>query len=469
MNGENRIRGNPRRLMKLTMAGVVLAACLFALLATAGTSDSSVCAAASESSASADVSADASADATAQSEESDGLDAAREAYAQTTPMASGSCVECHTDIDMLEASLSSDDLSAYTYLVSDEYVSSVHGQLGCTFCHGGNADETDAAKAMEGIQTDPSADAGVTVCGQCHSDVTDVYKTSLHYTTAGLSAKYLVRTSVAGQALGERLYADNWQQNACMDCHQSCAMCHVTQATEDQAGHDFMLSDNNEDAQQSCLAYCHSGGLGTCFPNTDLHGPSGLNMSCMDCHNVSEIHGDGTYRTTMIHSGIVTTECEDCHDPSTLTGEWHSETHLEKDTCWACHSGEYRTCSNCHSWVNLEEGDSPLGGATESFGVTLGMDEEVGKITTLAIAPVGPEMFQDGGIDYVDMELLNTTNAIYPAQFHSTIVPELNQEFCDTCHGEGTYLITEDQLLFPDYESGYLVDPLPEVNIEDYL
>lgn len=30
------------------------------------------------------------------------------------------------------------------------------------------------------------------------------------------------------------------------------------------------------------------------------------------------------------------------------------------------------------------------------------MDEAAGKITTLAIAPVGPEMFQDGGIEYVD-------------------------------------------------------------------
>ena len=58
--------------------------------------------------------------------------------------------------------------------------------------------------------------------------------------------------------------------------------------------------------------------------------------------------------------------------------------------------------ADCHSWPNLEESDSPLGGATESFGVTLGVDEAAGKITTLAIAPVGPEMFQDGGIEYVD-------------------------------------------------------------------
>lgn len=400
--------------------------------------------------------------------QADGLEGARAAYAEATPEASGTCAECHLDIEKLEASCP-EGLNAADYLVSESYATSTHGQLGCTFCHGGNAEAQDAAEAMEGMLADPSADAGVTVCGQCHSDVTDVYKTSLHYTTAGLSAKYLVRCSVAQQALGTRLYADNWQQDSCMDCHQSCAMCHVTEAKDNEPGHDFMLSDNNEDAQQSCLAYCHSGGLGTCFPNTDLHGPSGLDMSCMDCHNVTEIHGDGVYRATMIHSGIVTTECEDCHDPEQLTGEWHSATHLEKDTCWACHSGPYRTCANCHSWTNLEEGDSPLGGATESFGVTLGMDEIAGKITTLAIAPVGPEMFQDGGIEYVAMDLLNTTSAIYPAQFHSTIVPELNQEFCDTCHGEGTYLVTEDQLLFPDYESCFLVDPLPEVVIDDYL
>ena len=401
-------------------------------------------------------------------DDNDSLQAAREAYSQVTPTASGTCVACHTDINMLEASLSSSDLEASTYLVSDTYVTSTHGQLGCTFCHGGNADASDASEAMEGILADPSVDAGVTVCGQCHKDVTDVYKTSLHYTTAGLSAKYLVRTSLAADSLGTCLYNDNWQQNSCMDCHQSCAMCHVTQASEGKAGHDFMLSDNNEDAQQSCLAYCHSGGLGTCFPNTDVHYKAG--MSCMDCHNVTEIHGDGIYRTTMIHSGIVTTECQDCHTEDSLEGEWHSAEHLSKATCWSCHSGEYRTCANCHSWTpGGKDTDSPLAGAEESFGVTLGTDQQTGQITTLAIAPVGSEMFQDGGIDWVDMDLLNTTSAIYPAMFHATIVPKVNQEFCNECHGEGTYLITEDQLLFPDYESGFLTDPLPAVDVNDYI
>lgn len=403
-----------------------------------------------------------------EAQEEASLEAAREAYTQATPQASGTCVTCHTDLDMLKASLSDESLDASSYLVSEEYVLSTHGQLGCTYCHGGDADAADAAQAMEGIVADPSADAGVTVCGTCHEDVTDVYKTSLHYTTAGLSCTYLVRTAVASDALGTDLYNDNWQQNSCADCHQSCALCHVTQASEDKPGHDFMLSDNNEDAQQSCLAYCHSGGLGTCFPNTDLHGPTGLDMSCMDCHNVNEVHGDGTYRTTMIHSGIVTTECEDCHSTDELTGEWHSEEHLAGATCWSCHSGAYRTCSNCHSWTP-DENSSPLAGADESFGVTLGMDEAVGKITTLAIAPVGSEMFQDGGVESVDIELLNTHSAIYPAQFHSTIVPEVNQAFCNECHGEGTYLITEDQLLFPDFESGFLVDPLPEVDVNDYV
>lgn len=139
--------------------------------------------------------------ATSMQNDDDNLQAAREAYSQVTPKASGTCVTCHTNIDMLEASLSSSDLEASTYLVSDTYVTSTHGQLGCTFCHGGNADASDASEAMEGILADPSVDAGVTVCGQCHKDVTDVYKTSLHYTTAGLSAKYLVRTSLAADSL----------------------------------------------------------------------------------------------------------------------------------------------------------------------------------------------------------------------------------------------------------------------------
>ncbi len=44
----------------------------------------------------------------------------------------------------------------------------------------------------------------------------------------------------------------------------------------------------------------------------------------------------------------------------------------------------------------------------------------------------------------------------------------MSQELCDRCHGEGTALITADDLQYPDYESDQAVDPLPAVDVEDY-
>ena len=64
---------------------------------------------------------------------------------------------------------------------------------------------------------------------------------------------------------------------------------------------------------------------------------------------------------------------------------------------------------------------------------------------------------------------MNNHSTWYNGQPHSVILPEVTQEFCDRCHGEGTDLLTEDDLQFPDYEEQQIVKDLPEVNVEDYI
>ena len=114
------------------------------------------------------------------------LAAAVEAYSKAVPQENGTCYTCHTDEAMLEASLSDPDDAVSKYLVDPDYVTTTHGLLGCTYCHGGHPGETDASKAMADMNSRPTSDGGVSVCGTCHTQVVENYATSLHNTTKGL-------------------------------------------------------------------------------------------------------------------------------------------------------------------------------------------------------------------------------------------------------------------------------------------
>lgn len=405
----------------------------------------------------------------------DDLAAAREAYAKATPQASGTCYECHANEDLLRASLSDKDDDASKYLVDESFVTSTHGMLGCTYCHGGHSDETDARAAMAGMNATPTADGGQAVCGRCHQGVVDTFKTSLHFNTTGIKNAWDARLAPSEEALGTDLSAQYYHHDgydgACIDCHATCGECHVRSAKDAidpdaglTRGHNFVDLTDNADITYTCLS-CHAGSIAGCFTDYDVHGPSGANMNCMDCHNIGEIHGDGTSYQTMSHSGAITTECTDCHDASSLSGEWHSDTHLAKNECWACHTSTYRTCTSCHGWAAETRGDVPIEMSEQCF---LGYDAADGKITTLAKAPVDEGMLGDVSDLALDDDLLNTGSTWYPAFTHGVIVPQPDQDFCDRCHGAGTALLGEDDLQYPDWEEGQVVGSLPEVRASDY-
>ncbi|MDQ7850886.1 MAG: hypothetical protein QN152_01280 [Armatimonadota bacterium] len=61
----------------------------------------------------------------------------------------------------------------------------MHGQLGCTACHGGRPEAADAATAHQGMVGRPSEDP-LKACGSCHPDITATFTRSLHFTTRGL-------------------------------------------------------------------------------------------------------------------------------------------------------------------------------------------------------------------------------------------------------------------------------------------
>lgn len=403
--------------------------------------------------------------------------AAAEAFAQAVPQPSGSCLECHTDQAKLEVAKSSEEVDTALYLVDEQFAATTHGMLGCTYCHGGHADAQDASAAMVGINRFPSSDAGASICATCHGEIAANFATSLHYTTAGLETTWHKRleqaSEAAGQDLASQYYHHDEMEGACVDCHADCGECHVRNAKTIMfgtdyngliKGHMFVDGTDNDDIAGTCMI-CHAGSIAGCYTEFDVHGLSGANMNCMDCHAESDIHGDGTVRTTMAHSGAVTTECEDCHTEASLSGQWHSQTHLEANQCWACHASDYNTCYNCHGWNAGTRDDVPF---TQETVCILGYDTHVNKITTLAKAPVDGGMLGDAVSQTMDDADLNNSSTWWPAFTHGVIKPMVNQEFCNRCHGVGTALLDEAKLQYPDYETSQIVSPLPEVKVEDY-
>ena len=147
----------------------------------------------------------------------------------------------------------------------------------------------------------PSDDPAL--CGQCHEEIARNFKTSLHYTTAGLKHGVSPRFSPEEA----NTFAGKVFPTACNSCHATCGDCHVKSPVISgvSAGllqrHRFVKRDEGK----TC-ALCHGGRVypeftGEYGGTPDVHYQKG--MICLDCHSKSESHGDGTAQAGRIRAG----------------------------------------------------------------------------------------------------------------------------------------------------------------------
>jgi hypothetical protein len=89
---------------------------------------------------------------------------------------------------------------------------------------------------------------------------------------------------------------------------------------------------------------------------SDVHRDAG--MTCMDCHSLEDVMGDGHSYSSLLEDGAIHTECEDCHQivPANRYHDWHA---VAVD-CSTCHMQGMITCYNCHYQSALPEGESQL-------------------------------------------------------------------------------------------------------------
>lgn len=240
-----------------------------------------------------------------------------------------------------------------TVLVSNDFVESQHGKLGCIACHKGDPGATDKNAAHENLVASPGSEPEQ-FCAGCHGSVTANHVHSIHKNLAGYHRRIELRL---GYSIKENQDLMNNFNQECGKCHASCGQCHVSRPTFVYggfvSGHNFL---STPDMTNSCTA-CHCSRVGAEFLGqnqgfeADLHQVS-TGTGCEFCHNAEEMHGIGAtfdYRYNVTNAP----KCENCHQNKAKVNKYHimhwSSTFVPKLSCHVCHSQEYKNCTGCHT------------------------------------------------------------------------------------------------------------------------
>lgn len=333
------------------------------------------------------------------------------------------------------------------YLVSADYVTSEHGALGCRACHEGNNID-DKTKAHEGLIKRPSADNDG-VCADCHKDVTEKYKTSLHNMTAGIK-----------QGLAELAYPHTYGSNEelaevygadCSKCHATCGDCHVRRPNSIQGGlfdqHNFTA---NAPIEETCWG-CHGarnageyiGNINGMASIPDLHYKNG--MDCTDCHDIANFHGGGKVETAMYELDNLP-QCIDCHEDvyskdSPIAA--HKAHDPELMSCQVCHSIPSNNCYSCH--VKAEGGSE----ITSEIQFKIGMNPEPSekypyKYVVVRHIPTTSDMLAAKGENLLPNYDQVPNWKMSPSHNIQRRTP-YNRD-CSRCHGNEKIFLTEKDL-----------------------
>ncbi|MBN2297031.1 MAG: hypothetical protein JXM72_00465 [Deltaproteobacteria bacterium] len=307
---------------------------------------------------------------------------------------------------------------------------------GCGFCHKGNPKGETREAAHAGMIKRPSDNIGL--CKKCHEEIAVNYDKSIHYTTIGQ------REGVKARFTKEELkiFDEKVFEQSCRSCHASCGDCHVKSPPVSGIslglieGHKFIRKKEGK----TC-AFCHGGRVypeytGEYGDTTDVHYQKG--MMCLDCHNKTELHGDG--RKYMTKQEVKQRpKCTDCHatiESKTLGVRVAHDEHRDKVSCYGCHAdGRYRNCYSCHMET----------GSKSEPGFILGKNpRKPQQITTLRIIPAVRDTFAKAGISQGHFDdLPNYWNT--PA--HKIKKRTDRTRSCDSCHTQRANFLREEDLL----------------------
>ena len=150
-------------------------------------------------------------------------------------------------------------------------------------------------------------------------------------------------------------------------------------------------------------------------------------MTCMDCHTLEDVMGDGHAYASKIEDDAVDAACDDCHT-SPASNQYH-DVHGELLDCSTCHIQGVITCYNCHYQSELPEGASQLLTQVTSWIFLVNRSGKVHPANMHSLI-------------YQDNKLL----LIAPAYSHTIARNAVSG--CGDCHGNANVLdLADDSLL----------------------
>jgi thiosulfate/3-mercaptopyruvate sulfurtransferase len=328
-------------------------------------------------------------------------------------------------------------------LVDEAFLASLHGQIPCQLCHGGDPDATDPENAHKGLLKDLSLNAMET-CGQCHDQISSQAVDSLHMNPAVLFA-----------TLGKRCSREQMDtlktaalQQQCLTCHEgSCGSCHVSRPDVTGGGlRKGHLFSKTPDFVYQCLP-CHTAPTGNDFIGKkgkgDVHYRK-YQMTCVSCHPGEEMHASASGAKNRYEFDPLP-QCTDCHEGISNGPIPEHVTH-QNVSCSVCHAGPYQNCTSCHMGTD-DDGvpytQSPP--ATKTIKIGLNPDKEGPRFVLMREVGIRRDTFSDSIGKMARFSALPTYKKATP---HTIQRRTWQAADCNHCHGNSELFLTQDSVPF---------------------
>ncbi len=333
-------------------------------------------------------------------------------------------------------------------LVSREFLSSTHGEIGCTACHGGNDAAKDKKGAHVGMEPHPSIKTPEKACGECHEEIVATAKDSLHATLSTFPTILKTRSDMTKwEAI------DKARGGHCAGCHTSCGGCHVSRPKFAKKGfvkgHVFQ---RHADPINQCTA-CHGSRVGNEFYGSrgqgDVH-VARANMDCVGCHRAEEMHAAAAPGLSGRYHLPQMVRCTDCHRDLQYGSVREHAIHIGKVQCQVCHSQTYVNCYSCHVGKDaegLKYFQNKLEVETMKIGRNYDKRAPEADYNYMLVrhAPADPETFgyyvKDAFIRFGNTPTWKRTSP------HNIQRNTWQTATCNHCHGNRDLFLSEDDLL----------------------
>jgi cytochrome b subunit of formate dehydrogenase/DnaJ-class molecular chaperone len=289
---------------------------------------------------------------------SDGEEAGKEEAAE--PVATGKCLECHSDQDLTQELPDGKVRSIFT----DHSIlrSSVHGQLDCADCHGDLTAE----------HPDDEVPAQPVDCAACHEEQVDVHAKSIHGASRTMGASAAAScTDCHGQH--DMLSASNPNSPTFkLNLARTCAKCHSNPGISEEyrmrfpdVAHQYQDSIHGRGVLEKGLVVapsctdCH--GVHDIRRSIDRNAPSHkmhVAKTCGKCHlGIEETYNKSVHGKLLLAGRPEGPVCTDCHTVHAI--EPHGTAHLKQISdvrCGKCHQDSLKHYRDTYHGKAMELG-----------------------------------------------------------------------------------------------------------------